>query len=170
MNIREATVSDASGIAKVHVDSWRTTYKGIVPDEYLKNLTYEKRTNLWINNISAQNQYIIVAEDDSGNIVGFASGGKRVSNDTEGSGDLTSIYILKPFQGQGIGTLLMNDLFAHFNAIGYRTIFVEVLNSNESKFFYEAFGASFFKGDTITIQGKDLELLIYKWDNIEQLI
>ena len=32
MIIREATRNDVSAIAKVHVDTWRTTYRGIVPD------------------------------------------------------------------------------------------------------------------------------------------
>ena len=30
VTIREARIEDAPGIAKVHVDSWRTTYAGIV--------------------------------------------------------------------------------------------------------------------------------------------
>ena len=33
--IRPDDVSDAVAIARVHVDSWRTTYAGIVPDDYL---------------------------------------------------------------------------------------------------------------------------------------
>lgn len=41
--IRKAVASDAKGIAKVHVYSWRTTYANIVPDEYLTNLSYENR-------------------------------------------------------------------------------------------------------------------------------
>src|SRR5205809_105170 len=37
--IRPARVEDAAGIAKVHIDSWRTTYKGMVPDEHLAGLS-----------------------------------------------------------------------------------------------------------------------------------
>ncbi|GEN46869.1 GNAT family N-acetyltransferase [Alkalibacillus haloalkaliphilus] len=166
MKIREAKLSDASGIGKVHVNSWRTTYKGIVPDEFLNNLTYEKREKLWINNISAQDQYIIVAENETGQIVGFASGGKRETNVHKNAGDLTSIYILEEFQGQGVGTQLMKDMFAYFKEVGYNTIFVEVLKSNETKFFYEAFGAVHHEAKTITIQEKELDLLIYKWTEI----
>lgn len=33
MIIRKAKLDDATGIAKVHVDSWRTTYKGIIPEK-----------------------------------------------------------------------------------------------------------------------------------------
>lgn len=54
MKIREAIVSDAKGIAKVHVDSWRTTYKGIIPDDFLNNLSYEQRTKLWEENIDSK--------------------------------------------------------------------------------------------------------------------
>lgn len=35
MQVRIATLNDAAGIAKVHVDSWRTTYKGIIQEEFL---------------------------------------------------------------------------------------------------------------------------------------
>lgn len=32
MRIREALPKDATSIARVHVDAWRATYRGIVPD------------------------------------------------------------------------------------------------------------------------------------------
>lgn len=51
MIIRKASLIDAEGIAKVHVDSWRTTYENIIPKDYLDNLSYNQRTDLWKNNI-----------------------------------------------------------------------------------------------------------------------
>ncbi len=45
--IISATKEDISGIAKTHVDTWRTTYKSIVPDSYLNSLTYEEKENVW---------------------------------------------------------------------------------------------------------------------------
>jgi hypothetical protein len=45
--IRPAHLDDAPGIARVHVDSWRTTYKGVIPDTILANLSYEARTQQW---------------------------------------------------------------------------------------------------------------------------
>jgi hypothetical protein len=38
VSIRAATPDDAVAIAHVHVESWRTTYEGIVPGEYLAGL------------------------------------------------------------------------------------------------------------------------------------
>ena len=43
MKIRKASFSDAKEIANIHVNSWKTTYKGIIPDEFSHNLSYEKR-------------------------------------------------------------------------------------------------------------------------------
>ncbi|MGM0829571.1 MAG: hypothetical protein ACQEU4_15235 [Bacillota bacterium] len=36
--IRKANLQDSPGLASVHVHSWRTTYKGIVSEEYLQSL------------------------------------------------------------------------------------------------------------------------------------
>ncbi len=62
MIIRKAELKDISGIAKVHVDSWRTTYKGIVPDSFLDNLSYENREQIWKRGI--EENHIYIAEDD----------------------------------------------------------------------------------------------------------
>lgn len=170
MIIREAKLSDAKGIAKVHVDSWKNTYKNILPTEYLEKLSYEQRTELWVRNFSKVDHYVFVAESDNGEIIGFTDGGKRAENEIEGSGDLTSIYILDQFQGQGIGSKLVNKLFTKLEALGYEKIFVEVLEDNQSKRFYERLGARLEKTEKISIGNKDLDLLIYVWSNIDPVL
>lgn len=109
MNIKKAKLSDVQGIAKVHVDCWRTTYKNIIPNEYLDKLSYDQRTDLWIKNISNEQNSVFVAENDEGHIIGFADGGKRETNKLDHSGDLTSIYVLKEYQGTGIGKKLVQQ-------------------------------------------------------------
>jgi hypothetical protein len=47
MILREARPADAAKIARVHVDGWRTTYRGIVPDDYLAALSYEAQERSW---------------------------------------------------------------------------------------------------------------------------
>lgn len=41
ITVREATEADLSGIARVLVDTWRATYRGIVPDSCLDGMTYD---------------------------------------------------------------------------------------------------------------------------------
>ncbi|GGA89987.1 GNAT family N-acetyltransferase [Ornithinibacillus halotolerans] len=169
MNIRRADLHDAPSIAKVHVDSWRTTYKGIIPDDFLNKLSYERRTELWRNNIKREDNYVIVAENNDGQIVGFADGWKRETNKEENASDLTSIYLLEEYQGQGIGKMLFKELFRHFKQCGYEKIFVEVLEDNKSRYFYENYGAKLVEKVPINIGGKTVNELIYVWDNVDEV-
>lgn len=170
MNIRRAVIEDAKGIARVHVDSWRTTYKGIIPDDFLNNLSYEQRTELWKKNIAKEDNYVVVAENNEGQIVGFADAWKRETNLVESSSDLTSIYLLEEYQGQGIGKKLFKELFEHFKQLGYVKIFVEVLEENNTRYFYENYDAKLVKTVQIKIGEKILNELIYEWDNVDDVI
>ena len=166
MQIREARLTDAAGIAKVHVDSWRTTYRGIIPDEYLDKLSYEQRTELWKKNISEADNYVIVAETDEEEIIGFATANKR----TENMIDLTSIYLLEAYQGEGVGKQLLKALFNYFKNAGYETVYVEVLEDNKTKFFYEHYGAEFVKTVQIKIASETLNESIYVWRDVEMAL
>ncbi len=170
MKIRIATVSDAEGIAKVHVDSWRTTYKGIIPDEFLSKLSYEQRTELWIRNISNAGNYVIIAENTEGKIIGFATLGKRETNTVANSTDLTSIYLLEEHQGKQVGKALLKQLFLKVKQQGYQKVFVDVLEENKTRNFYEHYGATLCKTVQINIGGKLLNELIYEWDNVEDVL
>ncbi len=170
LHIREATINDAEEIAKVHVDSWRTTYKGIIPEEFLTNLSYKQRTELWINNIGRTDNFVIVAENNEGEIIGFADCWKRETNTVSNSSDLTSIYILKEYQGIGLGKELLKSIFFRSNLLGYQKIFVNVLEDNKARYFYEHYGAHLSKSAQIKIGGKVLNELIYEWDNIDGVL
>lgn len=168
MRIRKATINDAEGIAKVHVDSWRTTYKGIIPDDFLSKLSYKKRTDVWIKNIENEDNFVVLAENPEGQIVGFADCGKRET--VPNSGDLTSIYILKEYHGRGLGKELLRQLFLHFKFLGYQNIYVDVLEDNKTRYFYELYGAKLCDSTQIIIGGKVLNELTYEWDNIDEVI
>ena len=45
--LRAGTCADVTGIAKVHVDSWRTTYRDLMPADFLANLSYKQRESNW---------------------------------------------------------------------------------------------------------------------------
>ncbi len=93
MKVRKAAKGDAAGIAKVHVDSWRTTYKDIIPTSFLEQLSYTEREQMWA--ASLREGHVYVAESDSDGIVGFACGGKERSGKYEGyDGELYAVYLL----------------------------------------------------------------------------
>lgn len=168
--IREATIKDAEEIAKVHVDSWRTTYKGIIPDEFLFNLSYKKRSELWVKNIEKEDNFVVIAENSERAIVGFADCSKRETNKVPNAGDLTSIYILQEYHGRGLGKELLRSLFHHFRFLGYQKIFVDVLEDNKARYFYEHYGAKLCRSIQIVIGGRVLNELTYEWDNIDEVL
>ncbi|KON85438.1 GNAT family acetyltransferase [Sporosarcina globispora] len=170
MTIRKAGLADSKGIAKVHVDSWRTTYKNIIPDEFLSNLSYDRRTDLWNDNILKEGNYVFVAENNDGDIIGFADCGKRKSNHIPKSGDLTAIYLLEEYQGKGVGKGLLKQVFLQFEELGFDRIFVEVLEDNKTRSFYEYYGAEIHRTEKITIAGAEFNLLIYEWNNIKDVL
>lgn len=161
-------MADKECIAKVHVASWRTTYKGIIPDTFLANLSYEQFTAIWDENLKREDNFIIVVENDEGEIVGFADSYKKESNKEENAIDLTSIYLLETYQGRGLGKLLLKKLFTHYKDQGYTKVFVEVLEDNKTCYFYEYYGAEFVKTVQIKIGGKVLNESIYVWQSVEQ--
>ncbi|REB07312.1 GNAT family N-acetyltransferase [Sporosarcina sp. BI001-red] len=170
MNIRRASLADAKGIAKVHVDSWKSTYKNIIPDEFLETLSYDQRTDLWIRNISKEANYIFVAENNQKEIIGFADCSKKYGSAIENSGDITSIYLLEDYQKMGVGKQLLKHLFLQFEELGVHRIFVEVLEENKTRFFYEYYGAILFQSKKTTIAGTDLTLLIYEWNDPDEVL
>ena len=49
MVVRLATLADAEAIARVHVLTWQTAYRGLVPDDFLDALAIDRRTETWRN-------------------------------------------------------------------------------------------------------------------------
>ena len=165
MNIRKAVLSDAKGIAKVHVDCWKTTYKNIISDQYLNNLKYENRERLWEKNIP--NGGVYVAENKEGEIVGFSSGGIERSGNYNGyEGELYAIYILKKYQGNGIGKALVKPIIEEITELGLHSMLVLVLKDNISRIFYESLGGKKIDTVEVEISDKKLSELVYGWEDI----
>lgn len=173
MVIRHARLGDAEGIAMVHIDSWRTTYKGIVPDEVLAKLSYTEREQRWVRILTSaerDNHLIFVAEDENGQIIGFAGGGPEREGDTEYKGELYAIYLLKESQGKGIGRLLTKAVANSLLQAGYGSMLVWVLADNPSRYFYERLGAKQVRVKQIEIGGNNLNGVAYGWPDVAAII
>lgn len=171
MNIRQAVVADAAAIARVHVESWRTTYHGIVPDDYLANLSYERRATYWASELNKpDNPHVIfVAEDDQGEVVGFASGGPEREADPVYTGELYAIYLLADRQQAGVGRRLVQAVASHLVEAGFTTMLVWVLAANPSRGFYERLGGRYVRSKFVTMAGVELEEVAYGWTDLTPL-
>ena len=165
VTIREARIEDAAGMARVHVDSWRSTYAGIVPDVYLANLSYERREKRWCDILgnAPSNQYHLVAVNDEGRVVGFVSGGSERKADSIYQAELYSIYLLQAYQGQGIGRQLTCRLVENFLRSGIRSMLLWVFASNPACRFYEALGGQCLRVEQADFDGIMVDEVAYGW-------
>ena len=171
IQVREASSTDGPAIARVHIDAWRTTYRGIVPDEYLAGLDYEKRRDGWtaILRDTENRTHTFVADDVSHGVVGFASGGPERSRNNEYDGELYAIYVLETYQRKGIGRRLTAALAARLQATGLHALLVWVLADNPAQQFHKALGGSFVMEQDIIIGGATLKEVAYSWNDINTL-
>ncbi|SRR6266511_2997922 len=172
MIIRAAQPTDAAAIAKVHVDSWRTTYKGIVPDDFLAALSYEQRTHMWrpLLSQSLPTSFVYVAEDPSGQVIGFASGGPERSGDPDYAGELYAIYLLEGYQRHGLGRHLTRTLVQCLIRAGMPSLLLWVLVANPCRGFYEALGGQRLYDKQVLISGAPLVEVAYGWRDARALI
>ncbi|WP_308639374.1 GNAT family N-acetyltransferase [Paenibacillus silvisoli] len=153
MNIRLASIDDSESIARVHLESWQSTYTGIVADDYLAGLTLEGRTRNWLWNFNhpQPDQMTFVAESEDGRIVGFISGGKCREADWGCDAEVYAVYLLKEAQGQGYGRRLFVEITAALKAKGYSSLMLWVLRDNPSLHFYERMGGAVLGSKEIQI-------------------
>jgi GNAT superfamily N-acetyltransferase len=172
VHIRTATVQDAAAIAKVHVESWRTTYKGIVPDDFLARLSSAQREQFWRRAVldSCSRTVIAVAEEESRGVVGFASGGPERSGDPVYTGELYAIYLLAQHQRRGAGRLLATALVRQLLQDGITALLLWVLAENPARQFYERLGGQPVYAKTVTIGGAPLVEVAYGWRDVHTLL
>jgi ribosomal protein S18 acetylase RimI-like enzyme len=170
MIIRDANVADAPGIARVNVDTWRSTYRGIVPDDFLDRLGHTVASVTWEARIkSGTNTFTIVAvDDDAGNVIGYVSGGMERSRHPEYDGEVYAIYVLEEFQGNGIGRALLIEGVRRLRALGFKSMLIWVLDENLSGCrFYERMGGAAIAAREIVIGGATLGETAYGWESLE---
>lgn len=157
--VRPARLSDADGIADVHIRSWRETYSGIIPDRFMDDAARESRRLMWesILSLAPLPGSVVIAERDE-RMIGFAFAGPAEHPDAIKSVPparnlhLYSIYLLAEEQGAGIGAALLEAVLKHQPAQLW------VLRGNErAREFYERNG---FRHDGSEFTDPDLDGLV----------
>jgi ribosomal protein S18 acetylase RimI-like enzyme len=135
LTVRPATVDDAEGIARVHMQAWRETYSKLVEPGELDELSVERRAERWRQNLGAELQ-VWVAEA-GGEILGFAAARTR-DEESVRPRELEAIYLLADHHGSGVGQALLDA------AIGDAPAFLFVARDNPRAIrFYQRNGFAF---------------------------
>ncbi len=171
VTIRRANSKDAPGIARVRVDTWRSAYSGLLPVDYLDSLDYQESARQFMSFFNHEpEQYVIyVAEEDSGNIVGFACGGPERKDSRPQYGEIYAIYVSRAYQRQGLGAQLMTNCARSFRADGMSSMVLWVLADNPFRGFYEMLNGQKSGNDYFAIQDLSAPLLAYEWPDLNSL-
>ena len=139
--IRYANVDDAKILGEIHSKSWKITYKGIVSDKILDNITVEKREKYFEKALTESwEEDALIYKDDIA--VGLICLGKCRDLDKEPYyGEIWGIYLLPEYWHSGIGTQLINWGVNELKIRNYTKVTLWVLEDNlNARKFYEKMG------------------------------
>jgi ribosomal protein S18 acetylase RimI-like enzyme len=171
MTVRAACQADIPSIARVHVDAWRTTYRGIVADSYLAGLSNQKHEERHRHMIAEPGTKLFVAELPEEGVVAFLSGGRERSCDLLFPAEVYAIYLLEKHQRRGIGSALVRQWAENMQREGLNAGLVWVLADNKSAIaFYERLGGKLLlREQNIKIGGDSLREVAYGWEDLRAL-
>jgi len=167
--VRLATLDDVAGIARVHVDTWRSTYRGIVPDRYLDSLSYEGRAEQWTRTLKRTDGAFVLVSEEAGTIVGFASASPNTDADLPFAGVLAALYVLASHQGRGHGRVLLCEAARRLSSQGIASMGLWVFAKNPARAFYTKMGGLLHGEKPVELAGEVLTKVAYGWPDLRSL-
>lgn len=169
LTIRKAKISDIEAISNVHYKTLQSTYRGLMPDDFMDERTFEDRVQKWNETFESDYEILLVAESD-GNIIGFCGGAKNEHEATKDKYryELKKIYILKEYHGMGIGKMLVKEFVSKVKELGYNSLFLWVLASNPYRRFYDKLGGKVVAEKEYHPAGHVLKGDGYGWENLDK--
>ena len=164
--LRSARPADAAAIARVHVESWRATYAGLLPDSFLHRLSVAEHAARWTRMLRPGGDTVLVVEDGRHGVVGFGSAGPARQDQMpvgDWQGEIYTLYLLTDWQGRGLGRALIHGLFDRLVEAGQPRIALWVVAANPTRFFYEAMGGRTIARRSEPFAGVMLDEIAYGW-------
>ena len=175
IRIRRAAKSDAAEIGRVYVETWQSTYAGILPDSMLAQMSDVRQAAWWARALAdpGEARGIFVAEDGEMGVVGFGSCGpvREAPEGLDGTetrvGEVYTLYVEPDFQNQGLGRRLLDAMFRQLHADGYDCAVLWMLADNPNRFFYEGMGGQIVGAQRDHFSGAQVAEIAYAWRNLE---
>jgi ribosomal protein S18 acetylase RimI-like enzyme len=173
MIIRDATDADVPAIAALHAESWRSTYRGILSDDYLENEVHRDRLVVWQGRFSKASEkamFVMVAEANS-TLAGFVC--VFQDDDPMFGSFLDNLHVVPAMTGQGIGRRLLSEAAKHLLASGSRVgLYLWVIEQNDRALrFYKTAGAEVVGSKVNTMpDGQPLLALRCYWRTPQTLV
>ncbi len=163
--------SDAEEMARVHVVSWRETYRGLLADAFLARMSEPGFARRFRRGLTDPGDSVTLVGADRFGLVAYAQGAasrRRVPGEAE----ISTLYVLRQAQGAGLGKQLMTSLARALATQGATSLMISVLRDNlRARGFYEHLG-----GEPEAARqepgpgGRLLYEVAYRWADIRNLI
>jgi ribosomal protein S18 acetylase RimI-like enzyme len=170
MSIKAATIVDARMIAHVDVETWQSTYAGLLPDRMLISLSEPQRASMWSRFIASRPGDVMAAFDEAGTVQGFGSCGLQRDADFPYAGEVFTLYVAPDHQGGGLGRQLLLALYARLVRCGLYSCVIWVLADNPARFFYERLGGRPIAHRRIQMGSAGVEAVAYAWPDLAQTV
>ncbi len=141
--VRAARASDADGLARVQVASWRVSLAGLVPDAVLAELTSADAERQWAGRWleaitgppTSRHRVQVAVEPDMAGLTGFASVGPATDPDLwpGTDGELYELHVLPEQAGLGHDGRLLHAVADTLAEDGFRTAFTWALAADEAR-------------------------------------
>lgn len=156
------------------MDTWRAAYAGIVPEDYLTNLSYEESEHRWHERLSKDDRGCVFVAEGNRGIFGFASGHSRYRFSRgleEYRGEFEKVYVLPAGQGKGAGRNLVEAVARYFLEHGLASMILWVFEENRpARGFYEALGGMPVAEDGFEIGDARVREAAYGWRDLGALL
>jgi ribosomal protein S18 acetylase RimI-like enzyme len=170
IRIRRATEDDIPGIAKVLVETWKSTFRGMLPDDFLDGMSYARQEQRHRRTFAIpETTYHVAVDALTEAIVGFANGGPIRHPLFAYQNELYAIYVLDAYQGQRIGTHLLRAAVSDLRRSGRQGLVVWVLASNPNRAFYERHRGRLVSTKPITLGSATVDQVAFAWDDLRSL-
>lgn len=160
---------DAVDLARVHVEAWRETYPGLLPQAYLERMSMAAHARRWRARLLHSGEVTLAAETADG-LVGYCSGDWSRWGGRAGEAEISTLYVLRRAQRSGLGRRLLTSTARALAARGATSLIIWVLRDNAgARRFYERLGGVCEGERPEAIAGETISAVAYRWTDIGAL-
>ncbi|HEU4631247.1 MAG TPA: GNAT family N-acetyltransferase, partial [Gemmatimonadaceae bacterium] len=155
--VRDAEAADVPALAALHVELWNATY------HTSRGPTVELRTRQWeaIFARVPRRDFVVLLEDRSGRLIGFAAG---TPHDGEFRGQLSKLYLRWEYHRLGLGRRMMREAARRFLDRGVNSMILFAERSNPTIGFYDRMGGERLRDERGLFTGA------YGWRDVRTLL
>ena len=166
--VRSAVLSDAEATARLNFDTWETSFRGLVPDEWMNKRNVVQHIEQFKKRFATVGYAGMHVAELDGKVIGFADGGATRDKNLPFDAELYAIYILKEHQGKGIGQALFRAVMAKAAKDGFHAIIAKTFSTSPFRRFYEKQGGMVVPGyrEDWEAPGVKVPLVAFGWKDL----